>query len=71
MAVLSLPLSFSNSFWSQDYRRGLETLFGKLEQVQSFPPLHFFILVADILYNRVSQRMMRLLLLYEYVLPFT
>jgi hypothetical protein len=33
MAVLSLPLSFSNSFWSQDYRRGLETLFGKLEQV--------------------------------------
>jgi hypothetical protein len=33
MAVLSLPLSFNNSFWSQDYRRGLEVLFAKLEQV--------------------------------------
>ncbi|PPQ65486.1 hypothetical protein CVT26_000126 [Gymnopilus dilepis] len=32
MAVLSLPLTFSNSFWSQDYRKGLEVLFGKLEQ---------------------------------------
>ncbi|KAF8074890.1 hypothetical protein FPV67DRAFT_1475342 [Lyophyllum atratum] len=32
MAVLSLPLSFTNSFWSQDYRRGLEVLFNKLEQ---------------------------------------
>ncbi|KAF4610740.1 hypothetical protein D9613_006830 [Agrocybe pediades] len=32
MAVLSLPLTFSNSFWSQDYRRGLEVLYGKLEQ---------------------------------------
>ncbi|KAF5383527.1 hypothetical protein D9615_003598 [Tricholomella constricta] len=32
MAVLSLPLSFTNSFWSQDYRRGLEVLFKKLEQ---------------------------------------
>ncbi|KAF8817572.1 hypothetical protein BYT27DRAFT_7199108 [Phlegmacium glaucopus] len=32
MAVLSLPLTFSNSFWSQDYHRGVETLFGKLEQ---------------------------------------
>ncbi|KAJ6581367.1 hypothetical protein B0H19DRAFT_1060957 [Mycena capillaripes] len=28
MAVLSLPLSFTNSFWSQDYRRGLEVLLG-------------------------------------------
>ena len=69
MAVLSLPLSFSNSFWSQDYRRGLETLFGKLEQV--FLPLHFIVLVSNILYNRVSQRMMKLLLLYEYVLSLT
>lgn len=33
MAVLSLPLSFNNSFWSQDYRRGLEVLYSKLEQV--------------------------------------
>ncbi|KAJ7115832.1 hypothetical protein C8R44DRAFT_793397 [Mycena epipterygia] len=33
MAVLSLPLSFNNSFWSQgDYRRGLEVLYSKLEQ---------------------------------------
>ncbi|KAL1747937.1 hypothetical protein HDZ31DRAFT_80085 [Schizophyllum fasciatum] len=32
MAVLSLPLSFNNSFWSQDYRRGLEVLYTKLEQ---------------------------------------
>ncbi|TFK25622.1 hypothetical protein FA15DRAFT_735906 [Coprinopsis marcescibilis] len=32
MAVLSLPLSFNNSFWSQDLRRGLEVLFTKLEQ---------------------------------------
>lgn len=35
MAVLSLPLSFTNSFWSQDYRKGLEVLFAKLEQVSS------------------------------------
>ncbi|TFK32789.1 hypothetical protein BDQ12DRAFT_474872 [Crucibulum laeve] len=32
MAVLSLPLSFTNSFWTQDYRRGLEVLFEKLDQ---------------------------------------
>ncbi|KAF8159691.1 hypothetical protein B0H34DRAFT_796910 [Crassisporium funariophilum] len=32
MAVLSLPLTFTNSFWSQDYRRGIEVLFEKLEQ---------------------------------------
>ncbi|KAK0497208.1 hypothetical protein EDD18DRAFT_1161108 [Armillaria luteobubalina] len=32
MAVLSLPLSFNNSFWSQDYRKGLEVLFQKLDQ---------------------------------------
>ncbi|KAJ6518693.1 hypothetical protein C8R45DRAFT_807571 [Mycena sanguinolenta] len=32
MAVLSLPLSFTNSFWSQEYRRGLEVLYAKLEQ---------------------------------------
>jgi hypothetical protein len=33
MAVLSLPLSFNNSFWSQDYRSGLDVLYRKLEQV--------------------------------------
>ncbi|KAF8141613.1 hypothetical protein EV363DRAFT_1392059 [Boletus edulis] len=32
MAVLSLPLTFTNSFWTQDYRKGLEVLFSKLEQ---------------------------------------
>ncbi|PFH51886.1 hypothetical protein AMATHDRAFT_58092 [Amanita thiersii Skay4041] len=31
MPILSLPLSFTNSFWSQDYRRGIELLFQKLE----------------------------------------
>jgi hypothetical protein len=36
MAVLSLPLSFNYSFWSQDYRRGLEVLFTKLDQVPCF-----------------------------------
>ncbi|KAI0675535.1 hypothetical protein C8Q78DRAFT_1181568 [Trametes maxima] len=32
MAVLSLPLTFSNSFWTQDYRKGLEVLYEQLEQ---------------------------------------
>ncbi|KAH9935934.1 uncharacterized protein BXZ73DRAFT_89427 [Epithele typhae] len=32
MAVLSLPLTFSNSFWTEDYRKGLEVLYGQLEQ---------------------------------------
>ncbi|KAF4593115.1 hypothetical protein EYR38_008825 [Pleurotus pulmonarius] len=32
MAVLSLPLNFNNSFWTHDYRRGLEVLYNKLEQ---------------------------------------
>lgn len=36
MPVLSLPLTFANSFWSQDYRKGLQVLYGKLEQVR--PP---------------------------------
>lgn len=33
MAILSLPLSFNNSFWTPDYRKGLEVLFTKLEEV--------------------------------------
>ena len=33
MAVVSLPLTFNNSFWTQDFRKGLEVLYGKLEQV--------------------------------------
>ncbi|THH16990.1 hypothetical protein EUX98_g9211, partial [Antrodiella citrinella] len=32
MAVVSLPVQFQNSFWSQDYRKGLEVLYSKLEQ---------------------------------------
>ncbi|KAI0820816.1 hypothetical protein BC628DRAFT_1329645 [Trametes gibbosa] len=32
MAVLSLPTTFSNSFWTQDYRKGLEVLYEQLEQ---------------------------------------
>ncbi|KIJ65674.1 hypothetical protein HYDPIDRAFT_175034 [Hydnomerulius pinastri MD-312] len=32
MAVISLPLTFTNSFWTQDYRKGLEVLYNKLEQ---------------------------------------
>ncbi|KAJ1306794.1 hypothetical protein OPQ81_007780 [Rhizoctonia solani] len=29
---VSLPLTFQNSFWTPDYRTGLDVLFGKLEQ---------------------------------------
>ncbi|KAG9037564.1 hypothetical protein FRB95_005146 [Tulasnella sp. JGI-2019a] len=32
MPPLTLPLTFQNSFWSQDYRTGLEVLFKQLEQ---------------------------------------
>ncbi|KZS94423.1 hypothetical protein SISNIDRAFT_42434 [Sistotremastrum niveocremeum HHB9708] len=32
MPAVALPLSFNNSFWTQDYRRGLETIYDKLEQ---------------------------------------
>ncbi|KAI0704301.1 hypothetical protein BC835DRAFT_1262104 [Cytidiella melzeri] len=32
MAVITLPLTFQNSFWSQDYRTGLEVLFSQLEK---------------------------------------
>ena len=35
MAVVTLPLTFQNSFWSQDYRSGLEVLFTQLEKVRS------------------------------------
>ena len=31
--MLSLPLTFGNSFWSQDYQKGLQVLYAKLEQV--------------------------------------
>ena len=34
MAVISLPLTFNNSFWTQDYRTGLDIVFKKLEQVR-------------------------------------
>ena len=39
MAVVSLPLQFQNSFWSQDYRKGLEVLYSKLEQVRLITPV--------------------------------
>ena len=32
MAPVTLPPSFFNSFWSPDYRSGLEVLFKQLEQ---------------------------------------
>ncbi|KAI0343232.1 hypothetical protein BDW22DRAFT_1407130 [Trametopsis cervina] len=32
MAVITLPLTFQNSFWTQDYRTGLEVLFAQLEK---------------------------------------
>ncbi|EJD07412.1 uncharacterized protein FOMMEDRAFT_100626 [Fomitiporia mediterranea MF3/22] len=32
MPALTLPSTFANSFWSQDYRRGVEILYTKLEQ---------------------------------------
>ena len=35
MTAITLPLTFANSFWTEDYRRGLETLFKKLEQVHN------------------------------------
>lgn len=34
MPAVTLPMTFANSFWSQDYRRGLETLYGKLDGVR-------------------------------------
>ena len=34
MAAVTLPLTFQNSFWSQDYRTGLEVLFNQLEKVR-------------------------------------
>ncbi|KDQ13101.1 hypothetical protein BOTBODRAFT_112050 [Botryobasidium botryosum FD-172 SS1] len=32
MAPVSLPPTFTNSFWSQDYRSGLQALYAKLDQ---------------------------------------
>ncbi|EKM49960.1 uncharacterized protein PHACADRAFT_264420 [Phanerochaete carnosa HHB-10118-sp] len=32
MAVITLPVTFQNSFWSQDYRSGLQVLFNQLEK---------------------------------------
>jgi len=36
MAPVTLPPSFFHSFWSADYRSGLEVLFRNLEQVGDF-----------------------------------
>lgn len=35
MAPVTLPPSFYNSFWSPDYRTGLDVLFGQLESVRA------------------------------------
>ena len=35
MAPVTLPASFYNSFWSPDYRTGLEVLFKQLDKVRS------------------------------------
>lgn len=37
MAPVTLPPSFYNSFWSPDYRSGLEVLFKNLERVSDDP----------------------------------
>jgi hypothetical protein len=34
MAPVTLPPSFFNSFWTPDYRSGLEVLFKQLDQVR-------------------------------------
>lgn len=36
MAPVTLPPSFFNSFWSADYRKGLEVLFRELDQVHLY-----------------------------------
>ena len=33
-ARVTLPLSFQSSFWSPDYRKGVEALFNKLQAVR-------------------------------------
>lgn len=54
MPAVKLPMTFANSFWSQDYRRGLETLYGKLDEV-CISKLSIFV-VCLILYGRVWPR---------------
>jgi hypothetical protein len=44
MAVLSMPLTFTNSFWTQDYHRGLQVLYDKLEQVCTRSFVQFYLL---------------------------
>lgn len=62
MAVVSLPLTFNNSFWTQDYRKGLEVLYGKLEQVR----MHFLDTASSYQsLGRASQKMKRLSLLSQ------
>src|SRR5688572_33484920 len=55
MAPISLPLSFNNSFWSNDYRRGLRVLYDKLEQVSDKIPTSYHANPQ----LRASQRTMR------------
>jgi hypothetical protein len=48
MAPVTLPPSFYNSFWSLEYRSGLEVLFKNLEQVRAEPVLVTTVLICVI-----------------------
>jgi hypothetical protein len=39
MPVAALPQTFNNSFWTQDYRQGLEVIYSKLQEVILQPTL--------------------------------
>jgi hypothetical protein len=54
MAVLSLPLSFNNSFWTPDYRKGLEVLYSKLEEVLSVLYRHQCVLTVRLMQGTVE-----------------
>ncbi|CDO73283.1 hypothetical protein BN946_scf185008.g45 [Trametes cinnabarina] len=67
MAVLSLPLTFSNSFWTQDYRKGLEVLYGQLEQgiaendeIVSFIRVSSFLVTSTLFVRVLMPRRVRL-----------
>jgi hypothetical protein len=48
MAPVTLPPSFFNSFWTPDYRSGLEVLFKQLDQVrQSYSQCATFVVLVS------------------------
>jgi len=61
MAVVSPPLTFNNSFWTQDYCTGLDVIFKKLEQARLFCAREtvFFWLTAPSHVRRVSPKTMK------------